>query len=1055
VSSNKQIIIAGRYQLLLKLGEGGMGTVFKAKDRLTNQIVALKQVLRSPFDLEFTTRLISDNNLQLALAQEFRTLASLRHPNIISVLDYGFGTDHHPFFTMEYLQAPQNLREAAQGRSIEEIIDLLLQLLQSVAYLHRHHIVHRDLKPDNVVVIDGKVKTLDFGLAIIHSDSSSSFSSDLAGTYPYIAPELFEGKVATRSSDLWAIGIMAYELFAGRHPFNISNPMALMRDLLTKNPDMAGLGLSDNLTEILEKLLQKAPEDRYSDAFVVIDALAQVLGKDQLEESTELRASFIEAARFVGRESERSQLEGMLVEAINGKGHAVLIGGESGVGKSRLLDEFYNHALVKGATVLRGHGVEGGGLPFQLWRDAMRRMVLEVELSDIHMRILKEIVPDIGTLLDIEIPDMVKLDGRANIARLKLAIVNVFKQIKQPIVLIFEDLQWTTESLVPLKELTVVTHELPLLIIGSYRNDEYFDLPDELPFIEVIPLARLDEGEIVQLSQSMLGTVGRQPHLIEVLKRETDGNCFFIVEVVRALAEEAGRLVDIDRMTIPDYVVAGRIGEIVRRRLSHIPKWGQELLKLSALAGRYLDKTVIQHIAQHQLTIQLGEHSVNDWLTICADYTILELQDLKWRFVHDKLREIIVQDLSQDRRIQFHHKIAEAIETVYPANSSYNEILLEHWHQAGQLDKEIQYLIHVAKHLIHTLADYGHARELLERGIKQLTQDDPRRITLWNLQAQLELLQGNYDEAQLLAHRITKLAEPSDGYQSIIKSSMTLGIVAVSQGKYEHAQSYFLQSLNISRNIGSRENIAMCILNLANVARNLGDYEQALHQFQRCLTMFEELDKPQEIAWTFNGLGSVAFSEGFAEQAQKYFQQSLILFEEIGNRDGISWTLGNLGLVALNKKYYHQAQDYFQRSITISKEVGDQWDTIRGLNNLGFVYLSMNDNRAQESFYEALTLAEPIKAIPMYLEILVGFAWLYLLNGDSIHACELAGLSLYHPATRTDVKFKLSLFMPKLEAIVNRTDFEAALGRSKNMNLDHIVQVLLNEFKDNKASPKK
>ncbi len=167
-----------RYRLLGKLGQGGMGEVFKAQDRLTGQVVALKRVAAShstgPVPAQTTqmhSAIIPQSQvvqtvsradrfapdvLHLALVQEFRILASLRHPNIISVLDYGVDKDRLPYFTMELLSAPTTVLEAGQGKPLKTKVDLLAQLLRALSYLHRHGILHRDLKPANVTSGDDR-----------------------------------------------------------------------------------------------------------------------------------------------------------------------------------------------------------------------------------------------------------------------------------------------------------------------------------------------------------------------------------------------------------------------------------------------------------------------------------------------------------------------------------------------------------------------------------------------------------------------------------------------------------------------------------------------------------------------------------------------------------------------------------------------------------------------------------------------------------------------------------------------------------------------------------
>lgn len=193
-------LVGHRYVLLDLLGEGGMGQVFRARDRLTGQIVALKRVrfdsswnseeeelsstqsvgipaLRGQ-SLTESLAVRSELPLRLLLAQEFRTLVGLRHPHIISVLDYGFDDEQQPFFTMELLDGASDLLQAGKRLGHRDKLRLLDQTLSALQYLHRRGILHRDLKPRNVLVCEApegaQVKVLDFGLAVARTDAAPS-----------------------------------------------------------------------------------------------------------------------------------------------------------------------------------------------------------------------------------------------------------------------------------------------------------------------------------------------------------------------------------------------------------------------------------------------------------------------------------------------------------------------------------------------------------------------------------------------------------------------------------------------------------------------------------------------------------------------------------------------------------------------------------------------------------------------------------------------------------------------------------------------------------------
>jgi len=539
VASTFPQTVGRRYLLHEQLGVGGMGAVYRATDRLTGSTVALKRVTVPTEQLTFTSR-SGDTDLSLTLAREFKTLASLRRPHIISVLDYGFDEQRQPFFTMSLLENAQTIVAAGQGRDLATQVDLLVQTLQALAYLHRRGVLHRDLKPGNVLVVDGQVKVLDFGVSVITSKTMEYVTQSTVGTVAYIAPELFAGAPITRSSDLYAVGVMAYELFAGQFPFSNANVAVLLNDILYKRIDVRTTGVRDELAVVLGRLLVKTREERYGDAYQVIRDLCRAAGQPLPPETVEIRESYLQAARLVGREAELGQLTEVLNAALAGKGSAWLVGGESGVGKSRLADELRALALVRGALVLLGQAISEGGSPYQLWREVVRWLALTSDLEEREASVLKPLVPDIADLLGREVADAPLVDPRSAQRRLFGVMSEVVRRQSesQPVVVILEDLQWArSDRLSLLERLSSIVAGLPLLMVGNYRDDERRGLPDDLPGMEVLRLERLNEAGVAELSESMVGAVGRQPQVVDLLQRETEGNPFFLVEVMRALAE--------------------------------------------------------------------------------------------------------------------------------------------------------------------------------------------------------------------------------------------------------------------------------------------------------------------------------------------------------------------------------------------------------------------------------------------------------------------------------------------------------------------------------------
>ncbi len=761
-------VISKRYILQEQLGSGGMGSVYRALDRLTGQPVALKQVL-SPTEYD-AIRMDDSLDFRLALAQEFKILASLRHPNIISVIDYGFDEQHRPFYTMDLVENAQTILQAGQNQPLQAKIELLVQTLRALAYLHRRGILHRDLKPANILVADNQLKVLDFGLSTTRNDDSTSTS----GTVAYMAPEMLRGDPTSEAADFYAVGVIAYELLAGQHPFDTSNITKLMEQILTGTPNMQPLhdavDGNEKLPAAIGLLLSTHPEDRFGSAEAIIEVLGTATGQEFARETAATRESFLQAAQFVGRETEFKHLSDSLDLAISGKGTSWLIGGESGVGKSRLLDELRTLALVHGAVVLRGQAIGEGSRTYQVWRDVLRSLCLLSDLTPLEASVLRPLVPDIATLTDMQVPDVPELDADATQDRLFSIIEEIFRRQQQPLLVILEDLHWSHgESIALFVRLASHIKDLPVLIVGSYRSDEAPTLPAQLPDVQLMKLNRLSEESIAALSESMLGEAGRQQQVVDWLHRETEGNVFFLVEVVRAVAEEVGQLDRIGSVTLPNQIFAGGIARIIERRLRQVPTGAYPLLQLAAVLGRELEPDVLHSADQAT--------DITQWLVTCAESAVIEIQNERWSFAHDKLREALVTDLSLDQRRDLHRTAALAIEAAYPNAEEQAERLVYYWNIAGDTTKESHYA-GMAGLAAMKVGAYRHAQVLLERALTLSTapQDESQRLQLGRWETQLAdayLAMGRLDDCMLHTNKaIHILDHPMPGSKLALAASI-------------------------------------------------------------------------------------------------------------------------------------------------------------------------------------------------------------------------------------------------------------------------------------------
>lgn len=1029
-------LIGNRYQLLEVLGQGGMGTVYRARDRLTDTPVALKRVNVPLQQLQHGFDVASDSTAQIAIAQEFRTLSSLRHPNIISVLDYGFESNRQPYFTMELLEDTKTIEEAAVKLDRRGKILLLVQVLQALVYLHRRHIVHRDLKPANVLVDKhGRVKVLDFGLAV-----KANFATQVAGSIAYIAPEVLLEQPAVAPSDLYAVGVMAYEFFAGRHPFETHSVSMMISSTISREPPIEPLLNSDaggNMIEVIEGMLTKDPTERYQDAQEIIRDLYAAVPMPPPPEDQEIRESFLQSAAFVGRELDLRLLENRLEDAIRGEGTAWLIGGESGVGKSRLMEELRTRALIKGAVVMRGQSLVSGGSPYHLWREVVRRLALMTPITDDEAGILREVVPDIERLLEREIPEVPKLTGEENQQRIGLTLVDICRRVTQPIVLLLEDLHRAGETLALLRYLSRAVSRLPMLIIGSFRSDEEPTFAQNLPDMQIMMLRRLAKEDIAALTAAILGPTGQRAGMIERLNKETEGNAYFIVEVLRELAKGLDRLSDVGTALLPDTIFAGGILKLAERRLRRLAEDDRAILQLAATIGREIDPKILQFLA--------ATPDYENWLMRCAEAAVLEVYEQTWRFTHDKMREGILYNLMPERRRELHRQVAEAIEVLYPNDPDYFVALYRHWLAAGVLQNAARCAADVARQA-NNVGDFQTARRVCEQTLSfPIVLNYPLRVTLQTALGNACAAVGEYSRATPAYETALTFARRMGTRPREADALKGLGMVLENQGKYTEARTHIQESLKLYQALADKVGQVDCLTALGVFAWQQGNYDEAQLRLEESLALCRQIDYLPGLVATLNNLGRVVAYRRDFDRARTIFDECLSLEKRLHNRNTHAGVLLNIGMMEFLRDEFPAALNTQRQCLDLYRELDNRFGIASTRNDQGVVYLAMGRlDDARNAFYEALSLGSRLNALPVQLTALVGFARWYAIVGDNYRAAELLGLVesqvVLTPIMR---EFLLPPLRQALSGALSEENLKIALELGKQRELRRTVTEIL------------
>jgi predicted ATPase len=632
-----------------------------------------------------------------------------------------------------------------------------------------------------------------------------------------------------------------------------------------------------------------------------------------------------------------------------------------------------------------------------LWRQPMRHLLLSTEVDDAEGSILKEIVPDMESLLAYAVPDAPPLKGDAHQERLFTAISTVLKRVTSPVVLIVEDLQWAQDSLQPLQHLMHEAAAYPLLLIANFRDDDAPDLPEKISAMQRITLSRLDDAAIVKLSQSILGTQGASDKVVELLQRETEGNVFFIIETIRALAEEVGRLGDIGTKTLPRNILTGGVQAVVKRRLDRLPQTIRDWLKAVAIAGRQLDPALVQHLHGQ------SSEGMLDFLRQCADAAVMEVRENNWRFAHDKIRETIITHLDDRERRQLHEQVATAIEAQYPDVNAYHEILLEHWYQAGNLEKELHYLRLLTVYMVDTRGDYDKARTLINHRLTRLPDADPRRAFFLNKMGDSYWNQGRYDEGRTVTEQAHQLATQHNLQAEIAHSLRILGVIASQEGNPELGKDYFEQSLAIFRELGDKTYVATLLIYIGSA-----------------LNLQEKL-----------------------VEAREYYEQALPNLRNGSDHKNLELTLSNLGIIAYKQGDYTLAKEYFHEAESIQQAAGVQYRAGHIILWSSINLFQLHDNTAYDQLLRGLAIARKISSVSLKLFGVIIAAFM-LFDQEKFELAALwTSCVQVHPAIDITSRYFVVLLTEELQTVMTIEAFTRAMENGKRLVLDEVVALIL------------
>lgn len=750
-----------RFQVIRHIGTGAMGVVYEARDLTSGRRVALKTLKHM------------DGRSLLRFKNEFRSLVDIHHPNLVSLGELS-ESDGEWFFTMEYVPGVDfaayvrgesstaadterdelcatgdfsassdtddrtlPAREMWSTRSLpaydeERLRSALRQLAAGLAALHDAGRVHRDIKPANLRVDpSGRLVVLDFGLVSEADPARQSTDGGLVGTVAYMAPEQANARSVGPAADWYSVGVLLYEALTGRLPH--TGPIfQVLVDKGTKPVGRPSLATTDpvppDLDSLCARLLAISPSERATRE-QVLEAL-RVAPRESLAATTQATETQ-GVDHFVGRDAELAGLDEGLSALSTGRGSAVLLVGESGIGKTALVREFLRRLRASrgpngtSATVLTGRCYERESVPYKAFDgivDEISRLMLRADgASGIPLE------PHDAALLAQAFPVLrrvrafaraVPLAGGADPAGLRVKLFDAVRTLlsrlaaARPLVLTIDDLQWADDdSLALLKEVLRVPAP-PLYLIATHRGEELERLTTLGLGLTHVHLAPLSPREAAALARSLLGT-GRPRTMAPAIAQEAAGHPLFIEELARHVHRG-------------DYAIERpALDDAIRVRISALPEESRLLLEVIAVAGVPIPQSVAARAAALDATESAPR--IAGLRAARLVRTSGGAGDDSVEMYHDRVRQAVLGMVAALQRRNHHCELALALEAVEGHQDQ--ETIAGHWIGADEPARALDSSIRAARSSVESFA-FGRAARLFEQAFGLMESEDLRRPQL-------------------------------------------------------------------------------------------------------------------------------------------------------------------------------------------------------------------------------------------------------------------------------------------------------------------------------------
>ncbi len=960
------LLLNDRYRLDTELGQGGMGVVYRARDILLERDVAIKVLSSAAFGTEGRSRLL----------REARLVARLNHPNIVLVFDAGEtdlpGSDvPAPFIVMELLEGVTLHERGTPG--LDEAVDIASQVCAALNHAHAHGIIHRDLKPENILLLpDGTAKLMDFGLARAGA-SRLSEAGNIIGTIFYLAPELALGQEFDGRADLYALGVMLYELTIGELPFTADDPLAVISQHLhssVPSPRARNPELSPILDALIVKLLSKDPGERPASAADVgktLDHLGLDSPPSAFRALKTVQGSINnlphQTTSFIGRQDELQALDALLA---NPDIRLVSLVGPGGMGKTRLAlavakqqlaaltaDDgaltprfpdgafFIPLAPLNAVESLVGATAEGLGVHLERGvtgttsGEGVDRTPRAQLLDYLRAKRLLLVLDNFEHLLDgaglvaeiLEVASGVRVIATSR-ERLRLQGEHTFS---------LQGMQYPQESLV-MKDLPIDEYPAMELFIQRARKHRPDFVLQEGELGEIAEICRLTGGMplAIELAAAWVDMLS-----LKVIKTELQGSLDFLKtdlrdvpkrhRSMRAVLEATWARLSEEERQIFRYLSVFR-GGFTREAAGMVT--GTGLLTLTALA----EKSLIRYSRRqerfevHELLRQYGAEKLAE-----DSAEELEVRDRHGDYYCSFLgaRE---DDLKGKMQLAAQREIEKEFDNILEA---WGWVLNQGNHRCIH-----QAVVSLGLYMERTLGDeegravFRQAITLFESG----SQDEEilsyiRVVPWWT-----RFVWG--DQREEAESRLGKVLKKLDEarFKDIdlgAERASILFALGAWQTDFYKMLSLYEQALTLFKKVGFQYEIAHLHLAIGVLNQGQGRLPEARANLDIALEYLEALGDELGMAFCYRRLGNIDTLEGKPEVGETWFRQAINVSEKFGHQSRIPFDMYYLAFNLSFQGKFVEAVSNVQEGLAISREMGLPDKSGYPYNMLAYCYLSL------------------------------------------------------------------------------------------------------------------